>query len=134
MAYDRSERPERSDRPDRGEGRGDKKSFGGPRRKKTCPFSGDNAQTIDWKDTRLLGRFISERGKIMPGRITAVNTTKQRELAQAIKRARFMALLPYLRDETPTDRAPREYDRPRGDYDRPREGGYDRAPRTEKGE
>ena len=123
MAYDRSERPERSERPDRGE----KRSFGGPRRKKTCPFSGDNAQVIDWKDTRLLGRFISERGKIMPGRITAVNVTKQRELAQAIKRARFMALIPYIRDEAPAERAPR------GDYDRPR-GDYDRAPRTEKGE
>lgn len=102
MAYDRSERPERdrSDRPDR-EGRGgrdDKKSFG-PRRRKTCPFSGDNAPAIDWKDTRQLGRFISERGKIMPARITAVSTTKQRELAQAIKRARYMALLPYLRDD-----------------------------------
>lgn len=97
MAYDRSERPDR-DRSDRGE-RGDKKSFGGPRRRKTCPFSGDNAPAIDWKDTRQLGRYISERGKIMPARITAVSTTKQRELAQAIKRARYMALLPYIRED-----------------------------------
>ena len=70
------------------------------RRRKSCPFSGPNAQVIDWKDTRLLGRFISERGKIMPSRITAVSQKKQRELAIAIKRARFMALLPYLQQNT----------------------------------
>ena len=66
------------------------------RRKKTCPFSGANAPKIDYKDTKLLMRFISERGKIVPSRITAVSTGKQRQLAVAIKRARFMALLPYL--------------------------------------
>ena len=66
------------------------------RRKKTCPFSGANAPKIDYKDVKLLQRFISERGKIVPSRITAVSTKKQRQLAIAIKRARFMALLPYL--------------------------------------
>jgi small subunit ribosomal protein S18 len=66
------------------------------RRKKTCPFSGANAPKIDYKDTKLLQRFISERGKIVPSRITAVSTKKQRLLANAIKRARFMALLPYV--------------------------------------
>ena len=66
------------------------------RRKKSCPFSGANAPKIDYKDVRLLGRFISERGKIVPSRITAVSSKKQRELAQAIKRARFLGLLPYL--------------------------------------
>jgi small subunit ribosomal protein S18 len=66
------------------------------RRKKTCPFSGANAPKIDYKDVKLLQRYISERGKIVPSRITAVSTRKQRELAKAIKRARFMALLPYL--------------------------------------
>ena len=65
------------------------------RRRKTCPFSGDNAPKIDYKDVKLLQRYISERGKIVPSRITAVSTKKQRELANAIKRARFMALLPY---------------------------------------
>ncbi len=70
------------------------------RRRKTCPFSGPKAPTIDWKDTRLLGRFISERGKIVPSRITAVSQKKQRILAQAIKRARFMALMPYVRQES----------------------------------
>ena len=66
------------------------------RRKKTCPFSGDNAPKIDYKDVKLLQRFISERGKIVPSRITAVSNKKQRLLANAIKRARFMALLPYV--------------------------------------
>jgi small subunit ribosomal protein S18 len=66
------------------------------RRKKTCPFSGANAPKIDYKDVKLLQRFISERGKIVPSRITAVSTNKQRLLAKAIKRARFMALLPYV--------------------------------------
>jgi small subunit ribosomal protein S18 len=66
------------------------------RRRKTCPFSGANAPKIDYKDVKLLQRFISERGKIVPSRITAVSAKKQRRLAQAIKRARFLALLPYV--------------------------------------
>ncbi len=66
------------------------------RRRKTCPFSGENAPRIDYKDVKLLQRYVSERGKIVPSRITAVSSKKQRELARAIKRARFMALLPYL--------------------------------------
>ena len=65
------------------------------RRRKTCPFSGDNAPKIDSKDPKLLQRSVSERGKIVPSRISAVSTKKQRELARAIKRARFLALLPY---------------------------------------
>ena len=66
------------------------------RRRKTCPFSGANAPKIDYKDVRLLQRYISERGKIVPSRITAVSTKKQRELSQAIKRARYLGLLPYM--------------------------------------
>jgi len=66
------------------------------RRRKTCPFSGANAPKIDYKDVKLLQRYISERGKIVPSRITAVSTKKQRELSNAIKRARFMALIPYV--------------------------------------
>jgi small subunit ribosomal protein S18 len=66
------------------------------RRKKTCPFSGANAPIIDYKDVKLLSRYISERGKIVPSRITAVSAKKQRELAQAIKRARTLGLLPYV--------------------------------------
>ena len=66
------------------------------RRRKTCPFSGANAPKIDFKDVKLLQRFVSERGKIVPSRITAVSAKKQRRLATAIKRARFLGLLPYV--------------------------------------
>ena len=61
------------------------------RRRKSCPFSGEGAPQIDYKDLRLL-----QRGKIVPSRITAVSAKKQRELARAIKRARFLSLLPYV--------------------------------------
>ena len=66
------------------------------RRRKSCPFSGKDAPQIDYKDVRLLQGFMSERGKIVPSRITAVSGKKQRELGQAIKRARQLGLLPYL--------------------------------------
>ncbi len=66
------------------------------RRRKVCPFSGSGAPKIDYKDVKLLQRYVSERGKIVPSRITAVSAKKQRELAKAIKRARFLALLPYV--------------------------------------
>lgn len=66
------------------------------RRRKTCPFSGPNAPAIDYKDVKTLQRFVSERGKIVPTRVTAVSAPKQRRLAKAIKRARFLALMPYL--------------------------------------
>ncbi len=66
------------------------------RRKKGCPFSNPNAPKINYKDTQTLQRFISERGKIIPSRITAVSAKKQRELSRAIKRARSLALLPYV--------------------------------------
>jgi small subunit ribosomal protein S18 len=82
-------------RPQRGGGGGGGARRPFFRRRKTCPFSGANAPKIDYKDTKLLSRFISERGKIVPSRITAVSAKKQRELARAIKRARFLALLPY---------------------------------------
>ena len=60
------------------------------------PVLGDNAPKIDYKDVKLLQRYVSERGKMVPSRITAVSAKKQRELAHAIKRARFLGLLPYL--------------------------------------
>ena len=66
------------------------------RRRKSCPFSGKDAPSIDYKDIRLLQGFVSERGKIVPSRITAVSTKKQRELARAIKRSRFLGLLNYV--------------------------------------
>jgi len=82
---------------------GAKKTFF--KRRKSCPFSGKDGIAIDWKDVRTLGRFVSERGKMMPSRITSVSQKKQRELSQAIKRARYMALMPYVRTEL--DQAPR---------------------------
>ena len=92
---DRGERSGGGDRGERsGGGGGGRRPFF--RRRKSCPFTGPNAPKIDFKDLRLLQRFISERGKIVPSRITAVSTKKQRELAQAIKRARFLGLLPYI--------------------------------------
>lgn len=66
------------------------------RRRKTCPFSSDQSPKIDYKDVKLLQRFVSERGKMVPSRITAVSAKKQRELSRAVKRARFLGLLPYL--------------------------------------
>lgn len=91
--------PGRDDRGPRKEGGGGGASGGRRpffRRRKSCPFTGDNAQKIDYKDVRLLSRYISERGKIVPSRITAVSAKKQRELARAIKRARNLALLPFI--------------------------------------
>lgn len=77
----------------RGGGRSRRPFF---RRRKSCPFSGADAPKIDYKDVKLLQRFISERGKIVPSRITAVSAKRQRELARAIKRARNLALIPYI--------------------------------------
>ena len=65
-------------------------------KRKACPFSGENAPKIDYKDVKLLSRYISEKGKIIPSRSTSVSAKKQRELARAIKRARYIALLPYV--------------------------------------
>jgi small subunit ribosomal protein S18 len=66
------------------------------RRRKTCPFTGTNAMKIDYKDVRVLNKFVSERGKMMPSRISAVSAKNQRALSIAIKRARFLALMPYV--------------------------------------
>ncbi len=89
-----------SSAPSAGGAGGQRRTGGGGRffRRKTCPFGGPNAPKIDYKDVRLLLRFLSERGKIVPSRITAVSAKKQRVLTQAIKRARFLALLPYAND------------------------------------
>ncbi len=83
-----------SQAPRRSSGGGGRRPFF--RRRKTCPFSGPNGLKIDYKDVRTLQRFISERGKIVPSRITGVSAKKQRRLAIAIKRARFLSLLPYV--------------------------------------
>ena len=65
-------------------------------RKKSCRFCGDDAPAIDYKDARLLRSYITERGKIVPRRISGTCAKHQRQLATAIKRARTIALLPYL--------------------------------------
>ena len=64
-------------------------------RKKFCPFSQKNSPKIDYKDIKLLQRYISEKGKITPSRITNVSGDKQKVLAKAIKRARYLALMSY---------------------------------------
>ena len=65
------------------------------RRKKVCVFCGDKNGVIDYKDTNKLKRYVSERGKILPKRITGTCAVHQREVTRAIKRARIVALLPY---------------------------------------
>jgi small subunit ribosomal protein S18 len=65
------------------------------RRKKFCRFSADDAQPIDYKDLGMLKGYITETGKIVPSRITGTKSFYQRQLATAVKRARFLALLPY---------------------------------------
>ena len=65
------------------------------KKRKSCPFSGSKSK-IDYKDIKTLTRFISERGKIIPSRISAVSAKKQRELSTAIKRARYIGLMPYV--------------------------------------
>ncbi len=67
-------------------------------RKKVCYFTKNNIKTIDYKDTELLKRFITANGKIIPRRVTGTSAKYQRLLATAIKRARQMALLPYVAD------------------------------------
>ena len=64
-------------------------------KKRFCPFSQQNSPIIDYKDIRLLTRYISEKGKIVPSRITGVSKKKQKELSKAIKRARFLSLMSY---------------------------------------
>ncbi len=68
------------------------------RRRKVCFFTQSKAKRIDFKDTELLKRFINERGKILPRRVTGTSAKWQRPLAVAIKRARHMALLPFVKE------------------------------------
>ena len=68
------------------------------RRKKVCVFCGDKNGVIDYKDVNKLKRYVSERGKILPRRVTGTCARHQRELTVAIKRARHLALLPYTSD------------------------------------
>lgn len=68
------------------------------RRRKTCKFTADGVEYIDYKDVNLLRQFVPERAKILPRRISGNSARHQRMLATAIKRARFLALLPYTTD------------------------------------
>ena len=71
---------------------------GGRRRKKVCAFCADRVEYIDYKDVARLRRYLSERAKIVPRRVTGTCARHQRELTVAIKRARHIALLPYVAD------------------------------------
>ena len=70
----------------------------GFRRKKVCYFDANKMDNIDWKDVDLLKKFVTDRGKILPRRVTGTCAKHQRKLAIAIKRARHMALLPFVKD------------------------------------
>ena len=74
------------------------KRRGGYRRKKVCQFCADKTQTIDYKDVETLSKFVTERGKILPKRITGTCAIHQRDITTAVKRARVVALLPYSAD------------------------------------
>ena len=84
---------ERSERPERDNRRGGRKG-----RRKVCAFCVDKVETIDYKDIARLRRYISERAKILPRRVTGTCAHHQRELTTAIKRARHLALLPFSSD------------------------------------
>lgn len=71
---------------------------GGMRRKKVCQFCADKTEVIDYKDVDKLKKYVTERGKILPKRITGTCAMHQREVTTAIKRARIVALLPYVAD------------------------------------
>lgn len=88
----RGERGERGDRLERGEGG----RRGGGLRRKVCRFCQEKLDAIDYKDVARLQKFLTERGKILPSRISGNCGKHQRWLARAIKRARFVALLPYI--------------------------------------
>ena len=74
------------------------KKRGGYRKKKVCQFCADKNKTIDYKDVETLKKYVTERGKILPKRVTGTCAVHQREVTKAIKRARIGALLPYQAD------------------------------------
>jgi len=89
MAYNKPQGEDRADAP--------RRRNAIRRRKKVCVFCGKTA-TIDFKDTATLNKYVSERGKILPRRITGTCAKHQRALTVAVKRARHVALMPYVRD------------------------------------
>lgn len=95
MADDRNNRGDHGDRGDRGDRGGNRRSRG---RKRVCSFCVDKVTEIDYKDTVKLRKYITERGKILPRRISGNCAKHQRCLTEAIKRARIIALLPYTNE------------------------------------
>ena len=87
---ERTERSERSERPDR--------PYNSRKRRKVCSFCAEKVEHIDYKDVARLRRFVSERAKILPRRMTGNCAQHQRDLTVAIKRARHLALMPYSAD------------------------------------
>ena len=97
MAYfERFERGERSERPDKGERREREEKV---IRKKKCRFCIDHLERIDYKDINRIRKNLTERGKIIPRRITGNCSKHQRQMAIAVKRARYIALVPFIIDQ-----------------------------------
>ncbi len=92
------ERPERAERPERPQGQRPAQRGGNRKRRKVCYFCSEKIALIDYKDTSLLRKYISERAKILPRRVSGTCAKHQRQLTTAIKRARHMSLLPYISD------------------------------------
>ena len=97
--------------------RRDKKGGPGSGRRKPCPYCRDKVEFVDYKDIATLRKFISDRGKIRSRRITGACRRHQNQIARAVKRARELALLPYVAESSGPDREGR---RDRGDRDRER--------------
>ena len=95
--------------------RRDKKGGPGSGRRKPCPYCKDKIEQVDYKDTSSLRRFVSERGKIRSRRITGACRRHQGQVARAVKRARELALMPYVTETTGVS------DGPRGRRDRDRD-------------
>ena len=98
--------------------RRDKRTGGGSGRRKPCPFCKDKIEHVDYKDVGTLRKFVSDRGKIRTRRITGACRRHQNQIARAVKRARELALLPYVAESTGSDREGGRRDR--GDRDRDR--------------
>ncbi len=107
MAKQRNRRPVK--------GRRDKRGGPGSGRRKPCPYCKDKIEQVDYKDVDGLRRFVSEKGKIRSRRITGACRRHQSQIARAVKRARELALLPYVaeggREDSPRGRGGRDRDR-----------------------
>ena len=80
----------------RGKGRGGGGGGGGAARRKVCRFCAETTTLIDYKNPQLLKSFLTDRGKVVPARISGVSARQQRQITKAVKRARYMGLLPYV--------------------------------------